>query len=324
MSSGSIDAQERVELKAAEQGMRLTRQADYKRQYSTLYSLTPEQIAQMSPDTLVWRQQDEDMHQRIHQATVEYICRNVLGERVTQQQIANEFGVEKNRIRWRLKMFRGYSERRQKRQEERARQQEEQWEEQREEMHYYFLDEKTYTPIPVDLSTAEMSVGTILYGVVNVDISDDIEPILYIHRYVYPKRVYQVIRKEWDEDTEGEFEPDPEYDTKSWSVSSVLLHEYDPEDEGKDVFAIVYRDEENPPMNSPDEINQKQADPCFLVTYDPEDKRYKCELWGFGEDVTKAKEQDEDAFEQIAAQTLRTAIDQGVALLDRLIENSVK
>jgi hypothetical protein len=319
MSSGSIDAQERAELKAAERGMRLTRQADYKRQYSTLYSLTPEQLAQMSPDTLVWRQQDEDMHQRIHQATVEYLCRNALGERVTQQHIANEFGVEKNRIRWCLKMFRGYSERRQKRQEERARQQEERWEEQREEMRYYFLDEKTYTPTPVDHSTAEMSVGTILYGVVNVDISDDSKPILYIQRYVYPKRVYQVIRKDWDEDTEGVFEPDPEYSTKSWSISSILSHEYDPEDEGTDVFAVVYRDEENPPMNSPEEINQRQADPCFLVIYDPEKECYKCELWGYGEDVSKANEQGEQVFEQIAVPTLHAAIDQGVAFLDRLI-----
>jgi hypothetical protein len=170
-----------------------------------------------------------------------------------------------------------------------------------------------------------MNETSFLYEVANVDISDDEEPILYIQRYMYPKRVYQVIRKEWDEDTEGEFEQKPEYDTKSWTVTSYLLHEYDPEDEATYVFAVVYRDEENPPTNSPEERSKGQGiDPCFNVIYDPDDECYKCEPSGdYGEDVTSVNEQDEEAFEQIAAPTLRAAIDQGIAFLDRLIDNSV-
>lgn len=150
MSSGSIDGQERAELEAAERGIRLTRPVDYKRPYSTLYSLMPEQLAQMSPETLVWRQQDEAEHQRIHQATVEYLYRNALGEGVTQQQIAKEFCVVKDRIRWRLKIYHGYYEWLAQRMEERARL----LKEKRKRLQYYILDEKTQTLIPVDRSTA--------------------------------------------------------------------------------------------------------------------------------------------------------------------------
>jgi hypothetical protein len=93
--------------------------------------------------------------------------------------------------------------------------------------------------------------------------------------------VYQVIRKEWDENAEGVFEPDPEYDMKSWVVTSYLLHEYDPEDEDTHVFAVVFRDEDNPPMSSSKELSQRQSiDPCFNVIFDPEDEYYKCETCG--------------------------------------------
>ena len=169
------------------------------------------------------------------------------------------------------------------------------------------------------------------YTVLNEDVSDDKEPFLYIQRYEYPKRIYQVIRKQWDEETEGEFEPNPEYETKYWQVSFLLLDDREPPDETDDyddseteVFAVVYRDEENPPVDDPDEIEQNN-DPCFLVVYDPKRKLYLCESTGcFGDEVVDFKDEDETALNQVAKPTLRATINAGVALLDCLIEHSSK
>jgi hypothetical protein len=107
MSSGSIDAQERSELEAAEKGIRLTRPAGYTRQTRFTW-LTPEQIARESPIMLDHWQRLEDEHQRTHQATVEYLQRKALGERVSRQQLADEYGVTVHMIRWRLRLYRGY------------------------------------------------------------------------------------------------------------------------------------------------------------------------------------------------------------------------
>src|SRR5579859_6769163 len=90
MSSGEIDEQERAELAAAEKGFVLPRPPDYQR-----YWLTPEYFAQLPTAmqevaTKPWWQnmmarRDEE-HERIHQATIEYLKRKALGERVTQPQ----------------------------------------------------------------------------------------------------------------------------------------------------------------------------------------------------------------------------------------------
>ncbi|SRR6266568_3611818 len=97
MSSGVIDEQERVELEAAEKGIRLTRPATDKRQ--------------------------TEFHQRTHQATVEYLRRKALGERVSQLQLADEYDISPHMIKWRLRIYRGYDAR--KHQEEYWRRKEE-------------------------------------------------------------------------------------------------------------------------------------------------------------------------------------------------------
>ena len=167
-------------------------------------------------------------------------------------------------------------------------------------------------------------MNKIHYTVVNEDISDDKELFLYIQRYKYPSRVYQVIRKAYDEQSEGEFIPNPIYDTKYWPVCNMLLEEYhfDP-DIPAEVFAVIYRDEEHLPGDNP-EVKSKAGDPCVLITYDHIDKNYLCENTGiYGNDIEDYNEQDEEALGKIVESTLRAAIDKSVALLDRLIENSL-
>src|SRR3989442_11480415 len=77
--------EERAELEAAEKGIRLTRPATDKRQ--------------------------TEFHQRIHQATVEYLRRKALGERVSQLQLADEYDISPHMIKWRLRIYRGYDAR---------------------------------------------------------------------------------------------------------------------------------------------------------------------------------------------------------------------
>jgi hypothetical protein len=171
-----------------------------------------------------------------------------------------------------------------------------------------------------------MDRAIVPYTIVNEDISDDSDPTLYIQRYIYPKRAYQVIRKEWDEQMHGAFEPRVEEDhARYWQVSTLLTQDYDPDsDEMTEVVALIQRDEEYPPVDDPEKINQN-VDPCVLVVYDPEDERYKCEPTGvYSQEVTEVNELDEQAFGQVAEPFLEDAINRGVALLDRLIENSVK
>ena len=164
------------------------------------------------------------------------------------------------------------------------------------------------------------------YTIINEDISDDKEPVLYIQRYKYPNRVYQVIRKTYDEGSEGKFIPNPIYQTKYWSVHFTLLEEYhfDPDEpDVTEVFAIIYRDEDNPPIDDP-EGEREIGDPCLLITYSHSNKIYLCEYTGiYGDDIENYSEQDEKAFGEIAEPTLQTAIKKGVRLLDQLIKNSL-
>ena len=112
--------------------------------------------------------------------------------------------------------------------------------------------------------------------IVNVDISDDKEPTLYIQRYIYPERTYQVIRKSWDEKTEDPFIPDPAYEEKYWHAHTFLLSEYDPDEEDLlEVFTLIYLDSENPPTDDPNEGNN--AEPYLNIVYDPDAHVYRCE-----------------------------------------------
>jgi len=169
-----------------------------------------------------------------------------------------------------------------------------------------------------------MDQSSVPYTVLNEAISDDGEIVLYIQRYAYPQRVYQVLRAEWDEETEGEFVPNPAYADKYWGGRALLLGTYDDDDQLAEVFALVLRDEENQPVDDSAEI-ASPTDPCFLVGYDPGDELYKCEPTGcYCDEVKRVNKEYEAVLERVAASTLRAVIDQGIAVLDQLIENSTR
>jgi hypothetical protein len=152
------------------------------------------------------------------------------------------------------------------------------------------------------------------YTVLNVDISDDKEPILYIQRYVYPHRTYQVIRKIWEEQTEGPFIPDPAYADKYWSVNLTLTTEFDPEEDEEllEVFALIYLDEENPPRDEDSDHQTNKAEPHLNITYDPENKLYRCEPT-----LTQY-----ESLEVIAEPSLRAAIDRSVEGLESILKRT--
>lgn len=82
VSNGVIDEQERAELEAAEKGVRLRRPVTYQRQtYKT--RMTPEELAQEPEIFTRLYQQHEEVHQRTHQATVEYLLRKAEGKHVS-------------------------------------------------------------------------------------------------------------------------------------------------------------------------------------------------------------------------------------------------
>jgi hypothetical protein len=165
-----------------------------------------------------------------------------------------------------------------------------------------------------DIHKIEEDVNKKSHFIVNVDYFDDDDPPLYIQRYVYPNRTYQVMRKAWDEEREGVFDPNPDLgeEEKYWNVSILLTSEFDPEDEFTEVFALVYLNEENPPVDDPEECND--ADPQLLITYDHEDSLYKCEAAFVGH----------ESFGEIAEPFLDAAIDRSVEALNRILTEESK
>ena len=148
--------------------------------------------------------------------------------------------------------------------------------------------------------------------IVNEDILDEKEPIIYVQRYFTPHMVYQVFRKPVSKDevfivSEGA-------EQRLWCVSSVFIdpEPYNPDeyDDLPEIFALIYLDEENPPVDFPDEC--EETDPCVSIVYDLETHLYRCEATFVAY----------EAVDTISAPALQEAIDKGIATLDELLSKA--
>ncbi len=150
--------------------------------------------------------------------------------------------------------------------------------------------------------------------IVNEDILDEKEPVIYVQRYFYPHRTYQVFRKPTS--TAETFIISEEAESRQWCLSPFLTdpEPYNPDDyDGlPEIFAMIYLDEENPPVDDPEECHNRNTEQYFNVVYEPEEQLYSCE----------AVLIEFDALDDITTSTLQEAIDQGIATLDKLIENT--
>jgi len=145
--------------------------------------------------------------------------------------------------------------------------------------------------------------------IVNEGILDEKEPTIYVQRYIYPQRTYQVHRKPMSEDEEFILSDDADNtEHRLWCISTLLTEPYEPDDEFFEIVADIYLDEENPPVVNPEECSN--ADPYGHVVYDAEMHLYCWEATFVGY----------DDLETVAASTLQEAIEKGIAILDNLIE----
>jgi len=142
-------------------------------------------------------------------------------------------------------------------------------------------------------------------NVVNEDILDEQEPIIYVQRYHYPARVYQVQRKATGEDAPFTL---PEGAKRSiWGVINYFSEEPDPEDEMPTVFAVIYLDEENPPATR--ESDLAVAEPYCNIVFDSEIQQYRAEACYKGY----------EALDSVTTPTLQTTIQQALEILDPLV-----
>lgn len=114
--------------------------------------------------------------------------------------------------------------------------------------------------------------------ILNVDILDDKEPHVFVQKYIYPDRTFQVFRKPTSPDDEFVLSPGTEIDPDLyWHVSFTLFDTAaDLEDDDiLELFAVVYLDEENPPTYDLDEHGQAQE--YLNISFDPDDQLYHCE-----------------------------------------------
>jgi len=135
--------------------------------------------------------------------------------------------------------------------------------------------------------------------ILNVDILDDKEPTVYVQKHIYSDRTFQVFRKSTGPDERFELSPGIKIDPDLfWDVSIILFDTADEfeEDDLREIFAVVYSDEDNPPRYDPEAHNQ--AEPYLSIAYDPNVQRYCCE----------PATMDFDDLESIAAPTLDEAI----------------
>lgn len=138
--------------------------------------------------------------------------------------------------------------------------------------------------------------------ILNVDILDDKQPFVFVQKYIYPDRTFQVFRKSTSPDEEFELSPGVEIDPDLfWGVGVILFNTPDELDDDMDeLFALVYLDEENPPLYDPE--LQNQVDPHVMVAYSAGERRYYCEPTIV----------DYDGIEDISAPTLDEAITRAV------------
>jgi hypothetical protein len=146
--------------------------------------------------------------------------------------------------------------------------------------------------------------------IVNEDILDEKEPTIYVQRYYYPHRTYQVFRKPTSNDEPFVISEDAEQ--MLWCISTFLINPepYNPDDyDGlPEIFAMIYLDEENPPVDDPEDCHG--AEPYINLVYDPETQLYGCE-------ATSIEYEEVDT---ISALTLQEVIDQALAMLDEFFE----
>ena len=123
--------------------------------------------------------------------------------------------------------------------------------------------------------------------VVNVDILDDRDPIILVQQYIFDDRTLLVFRKPTDEDG-GMFtlSPGVEIDRSlNWGVDRILddtaedlaSDSEDPEDSLSEVFALIYRAEDNPPWHTGEPSRQPVPIPYAYIVYDSKSAVYRCE-----------------------------------------------
>ena len=112
--------------------------------------------------------------------------------------------------------------------------------------------------------------------IVNEGILDEKEPTIYVQRYIYPQRTYQIHRKPMSEDEEFILSDDADNtEHRLWCISTLLTEPYEPDDEFFEIVADIYLDEENPPVVNPEECsNADYNGPRNLDTKRGENKIY--------------------------------------------------
>jgi hypothetical protein len=152
--------------------------------------------------------------------------------------------------------------------------------------------------------------------IVNVDVLDDREPTVLVQKDIYPDRTFQVFRKPTDEDEEFTVSPGVIVDRALfWGIGRPLfdtpddlaLLKDDDEDDLLEVFALVYLDEDSPPVHKgeePPDSNEQVA-----VMFDPEAGTYVCENCF----------EDYEGIDDITAPTLDEAIALGVDRLHTIL-----
>jgi hypothetical protein len=140
--------------------------------------------------------------------------------------------------------------------------------------------------------------------IINQDILDDDESPLLVQRYIYPSRIYQVIRKPTSPNEQFEVSEGIEIDPDLfWAVNRILSDDSD--EEFPEVFAQIFLDEENPPTYDPDDL--PDAEPYAYIEYEAGLFHGRLTYQGY------------EAVDEVSTTTLQEAIDQVLAILDPLI-----
>src|SRR5260370_29679421 len=85
--------------------------------------------------------------------------------------------------------------------------------------------------------------------VIKVDILDEEEPHVLVQQYVFPDQTFQVFRKPASPDEKFALSPGEEIDPDVyWTVGRTLLETGEELDGMPELFALVYLDDENPPV----------------------------------------------------------------------------
>src|SRR5260370_26862031 len=104
--------------------------------------------------------------------------------------------------------------------------------------------------------------------VINVDILDDEEPHVLVQQYVFPDQTFQVFRKPTSPDEKFALSPGEEIDPDLyWTVARTLFETGEELDGMPELFALVYLDDENPPVY--DKTQLGDGEPIMARDYYP-------------------------------------------------------